>query len=398
MSRWLARPTSIWGASVLSLALVLGTAPVVGFAADTPPAASTAQARENAVTRAVEYLRTRGIADDGSYSAPTGPAVTALVATALLRSGRSPDEPLVAKSLKYIEGFVQPDGGIYKADTFYKNYETCLALVALEHANADGRYRDAIDRANKFVRSLQWDESEDVKPTDVNYGGAGYGRSKRPDLSNTSFLLDALKATGAGPDDEAIKKALVFVSRCQNLETEYNTTEFAAKNPDGGFYYTPAGGGSSQAGNTEAGALRSYASMTYAGLKSMIYAGLTADDPRVKAALEWLKQHYTLENNPGMGDSGLYYYYDAMAKALDASGENVFVDAAGHKHYWRDELSAAIVSRQQADGSWVNANARWMEGDPNLVTGYALLALSYCQPKPSTGDGDRPATPALPRK
>ena len=36
------------------------------------------------------------------------------------------------------------------------------------------------------------------------------------------------------------------------------------------------------------GGLRSYASMTYAGLKSMIYAGLDRDDPRVKAALTYI--------------------------------------------------------------------------------------------------------------
>ena len=113
-----------------------------------------------------------------------------------------------------------------------------------------------------------------------SYGGAGYGRNKRPDLSNTSFFLDALKAAGDGPDDEAVKKALIFVSRCQNLESEHNTLPFATKNPDGGFYYTPAGGGVSQAGNLPDGGLRSYGSMTYAGLKSMIYAGVGPDDPR----------------------------------------------------------------------------------------------------------------------
>src|SRR5690606_34515427 len=119
-----------------------------------------------------------------------------------------------------------------------------------------------------FIKGLQWDDSEGHDKSSVNYGGAGYGRHKRPDLSNTSFLIDALKATGNGPDDPAMQKALVFVSRCQNLETEHNTTPFAAKNPDGGFYYTPAAGGSSQAGETPQGGLRSYGSMTYAGLKS----------------------------------------------------------------------------------------------------------------------------------
>ena len=112
-----------------------------------------------------------------------------------------------------------------------------------------------------------------------------------------------------------MQKALIFVSRCQNLESEHNTLPWAAKNPDGGFYYTAAAGGESPAGKTPNGGLRSYGSMTYAGLKSMIYAGVGRDDPRVKAATKWIEQHYDLSNNPGMGPSGLYYYYQTFAKA-----------------------------------------------------------------------------------
>jgi squalene-hopene/tetraprenyl-beta-curcumene cyclase len=351
------------------------------LAANVALAADPAAAREQAVSKAIEYLRSKGQADDGSYSKASGPAVTALVTTAVLRSGRTVQDPLVAKSLKYLEAFVQPDGGIYAPETNYKNYETCLAIMCFAEANKDGRYNELLKNADKFVKSLQWDETEGHDKSNVAYGGAGYGKSKRPDLSNTSFLLDALKATGNGPDDEAVKKALVFVSRCQNLETEYNTTEFSAKNPDGGFYYTPAGGGNSQAGKTETGGLRSYASMTYAGLKSMIYAGVGPNDPRVKAALEWLHKHYTLASNPGMGTSGLFYYYNTFAKALDAMGQETFADANGVQHNWRQELSSELVRRQHADGSWSNDDSRWLEGDPNLVTGYALLALSYCRAK-----------------
>ena len=49
-----------------------------------------------------------------------GPGVTAVVTDAILsRVGRSPDDPLVAKSLKYLEGFVQPDGAVSpKKSTF----------------------------------------------------------------------------------------------------------------------------------------------------------------------------------------------------------------------------------------------------------------------------------------
>ena len=207
------------------------------------------------------------------------------------------------------------------------------------------------------------------------------GQHERPDLSNTQIFADALRAVGTPPEDEAFQKVLTFVSRCQNLETEHNTTPFAPKNPDGGFYYTPAAGGSSQAGTTANGGLRSYGSMTYAGLKSMIYAGVGPDDPRVKAAFEWIQKFYDLDSNPGLGDAGLYYYYHVFAKALDATGLDEIEDAKGVKHNWRQELIAELISRQKPDGSWTNENARWLEGDPNLVTGYVLLALAYCRPE-----------------
>ncbi len=333
-----------------------------------------------AVDRAIDFLQSKGQAADGSFAANSGPGVTAVVTTALLRHGRTPDDPFVARSLKYLEGFVQPDGGISLKDSMYRNYETSLALVCFATANGDHRYDKLIKNAEKFLKANQWTENQGQEPSSPNYGGAGYGKHKRPDLSNTQFLMDALKAAGAGPDDEAVKKALIFVSRCQNLESEHNTLPAAAKNPDGGFYYTAAAGGESQAGKSEEGALRSYGSMTYAGLKSMIYAGVSQDDPRVKAALKWITQHYDLSSNPGMGTSGLYYYYHVFAKALDAAGVKELVDSNGKKHDWRAELAAELLKRQQADGSWVNKDSRWLEGEPSLVTGYVLLTLAYCKP------------------
>ncbi|MCA9166743.1 MAG: terpene cyclase/mutase family protein, partial [Planctomycetales bacterium] len=216
--------------------------------------------------------------------------------------------------------------------------------------------------------------------SDPGFGGAGYGSHKRPDLSNTTFLIEALRALGNDADSEAVQRALVFVSRCQNLPSSHNETEFAGKVQDGGFYYTPAAGGNSQAGSNPDGGLRSYASMTYAGLKSMIFAGVDSEDPRVAAAVKWLGEHYDLKSNPGMGDSGLFYYYHTFAKALAARGEAAFVDSQGVKHDWRGELNRELLSRQLPNGSWVNENQRWLESNPDLVTGYALLALAYTRP------------------
>jgi hypothetical protein len=111
----------------------------------------------------------------------------------------------------------------------------------------------------------------------------------------------------------------------------------------------------------------------------MIYAGVDADDERVKAALEWIAKHYTVGENPGMADNGLYYYYHTFAKALAAAGKSELVDDTGKAHDWKADLVAELAKRQQADGSWANSQPRWLENDPNLVTGYALLALSYCK-------------------
>lgn len=332
------------------------------------------------VAKAISFLTTKAQAADGSYNAQAGPAVTALVTAALLQHGRTPEDPAVAKSLKYLEGFVQADGGIYKPESSHKNYETALGLICFAEANRGGKYTALVKKADAFMQGLQWGAADGKKPSDFEFGGAGYGSKKRPDLSNTSFMIDALKAAGNDESSEAIQRALLFVSRCQNLETEHNTTPFAAKNPDGGFYYTPAAGGSSQAGNDEAtGGLRSYASMTYAGLKSMIYAGVKKDDPRIKAAVNWLKKHYDLDSNPGMGTSGLYYYYHTFAKSLAALGQDEFVDEKGVAHNWRNELIAELASRQRADGSFVNDDPRWLESDASIVTGYALLALKHCK-------------------
>jgi squalene-hopene/tetraprenyl-beta-curcumene cyclase len=344
----------------------------------------TAKKYQQTVDRAAAYLATKGQADDGSFSRNEGPAVTALITAAVLRHGRSPEDPLVAKATKFVEKFVHSDGGIYEG-AYNRNYETCIAMVMFKEANRNGKYDALLKNAEAYVKANQWGpthvKEREIPVSDVKFGGAGYGRNNdRPDLSNTSFFLDALKAVGNDYNSEAIQRALVFVSRCQNLEGPDNSTPFAAKINDGGFYYTPAAGGNSQAGKDEAtGGLRSYASMTYAGLKSMIFAGLTPNDDRVKAALTWLKKHYDLNSNPGLGDKGLYYYYMTFAKALAALGEDKFTDDKGIAHDWRKELIDALATRQRDDGAWVNSNSQWLEGDANLATGYALLALSYCK-------------------
>lgn len=332
--------------------------------------------------KAVGFLKLRQDASGAWSASRNEPGITALAVTALLRSGRvTPAEPVVTRALGFLEQFVGPKGGLSEAP--HANYATTIALMAFQEANAGGRYDRLIKDGQSFLKAMQWDESEGKGPEDPYHGGAGYGGgNSRPDLSNTSYFLEALRDTGLPADDPALKKALVFVSRCQNLKSEFNDQPWADKVNDGGFIYTAANGGQSMTGAPDAnGGLRSYASMTYAGLKSMIHAGLTHDDPRVKAATTYIQKHYTLDENPGLGQQGLYYYYHTFAKALTLLGGKEFTDAQGRNHDWRAELTEALAKRQNPDGSWVNPADRFMEGDPNLVTSYGLLALAHAKPR-----------------
>ncbi len=363
------------GTQGLGVLAAISASPGVLLAADSP----TLEA-EPLIARGVAFLRPRQD-EKGGWSTRREPGITALVVTGLLRSGQvAPGDPAVTKALAYLEGSIGPNGGV--SEDAHANYTTSIALLAFQEANRKGRYDRIIKSGQDFLKGKQWDESEGKNRDDPFYGGAGYGgKNSRPDLSNTTFLIDALRETGLPPDDPSIKKAMIFVSRCQNLKGEFNDQEWAGKVNDGGFVYSTAHGGETFAGKAPDGGLRSYASMTYAGLKSMIYAGLDRDDPRVKAAMTYIKDHYTLDENPGLGQQGLYYYYHTFAKTMKVLGESKVVDSKGSSHDWRAELIAALKKRQQPDGGWVNPSDRFLEGDPNLVTAYALLALAYTRQK-----------------
>ena len=376
-------------ALALTLAAAVGTLTIAPAAEPEKKAATAAGQWDQTVDKAIAYLKAHQ-SEDGSWGAKQNIGITGIVLTGMLETGKvSPKDPVVEKGLKYIESLINPkEGHIAGKDprVQLKNYVTCVNVMALTAADRDS-YKAVIADAAKFLKELQWDEGEGKSPKDDFYGGAGYDSHSRPDLSNTQFFLDALVAAGVPKDDPAFKKAMVFVSRCQNLKGEYNDQPWAGKINDGSFIYTPAAGGQTKVKDNAnpADGLPGYGSMTYAGIKSLIYCGVDKHDPRVQKAYEWIQKNYTVDDNPGMPEPraewGLYYYYHTMAKCLDVLGVDEVTDAKGKKHDWRADITAALAKRQKDDGSWANEQDHWMEGDPELVTGYALMALSHCKPK-----------------
>jgi squalene-hopene/tetraprenyl-beta-curcumene cyclase len=322
--------------------------------------------------------------DGGNFfdSPQAEPGLTALIAAAFVRNGVPSDNPVVAKAIAYVEKNVKPDGGVYIKGM--STYMTCLAIMAFKEVNKGGKYDKVIETAAKYVRSLQYGDG--LKEDDPAFGSASYdkpGGKGGPDLSNTHFMVEALLASGVSKDDPSIQRALKYISRCQNLESEFNKLGFATKVTDddkGGFVYNPAADPKGDKGNGNGG-LRSEGGMTYAGLKSFLYAGVGKSDKRVEAAIAWVRKHYTVTENPGMKDAGLFYYYHTFAKAMDALGEDMFVDAKGVKHDWRQELFDELKKKQKENGSWANTNRAFLETAPELATAFAVLALSYCTKK-----------------
>jgi squalene-hopene/tetraprenyl-beta-curcumene cyclase len=341
------------------------------------------------IDKGLRYLKSKQTAE-GYFGSADHTAFTALCTLAIMGDPRVTDKPMPEEAQKAYAWLLKnqkEDGGIYT--TGLPNYNTSLSLTALTLAGRDAQYRDAILKARRFVIGGQYDEGEKGKEDSPFDGGIGYGSKPPTDMSNTHFALEALHhAKIYLQDDPAAKNepqlnysaAIDFVSRCQNLSATNKSTWVSddAKNK-GGFVYRPGESKAAQPDDLGNGktALRSYASMSYAGLLSFIYADIKPGDPRVTAVKEWLNKNYSVKENPGIGLEGLFYYYHTMAKALNIAEIDHLETADGQRHNWRADLSKHLFNLQKEDGSWANENGRWMEKDSVLVTAYAVLALEH---------------------
>jgi squalene-hopene/tetraprenyl-beta-curcumene cyclase len=385
---------------ILALALVLAVP--CGAEARPPQEDDLARRLADAYGAAADWLVSQQDASGSWKMGPPGkeapsPSYTGLIAASLANAPekvRAKYQEAVERATAFLLSKRNTDGsfGEGPAGSFLKVYTTAIALMALSSVERSDRVADAIRGGQSYLRANQLKEG-------LHRGGAGYGdespggKKGVANLSTTGFTAEGLHFSGLPKDDEFWKLVVEFVRKCQNASEVNNDPEWTAQlkakglsvGEDGGLYYSAiadpaqAKAGTKKVADRES--LASYGSMTYDGIKTYLYAGLRKDSPEVKAAVDWVRKNYSVEQHPGFPYDlaqrhhlrGLYHYYLVMARALDAYGENPFVTFDGKKHDWPREIAGQLLKTVRESKMWQNDNPAWYEGDAVLVTSYVLL-------------------------
>lgn len=375
---------------VLCLSLVVAMLGQLGFA-------STPSEADKAIKDGAKWLAAQQ-KESGAFSQEQFPGLTGLALWALISTGDEAYKPNIDKAVEFLKTKVQPDGGIYSAVPGRKGgglgtYNTAICLTALaETKRAD--LTEIILNARTYLAGSQ------ISGDETYNGGFGYDKAAPrtyADLMNTHFVMEAMRRSQSYEDMRPAGQAKADINWSAALEfAESLHNDENAGDSAGGFAYSPAdakAGMEKADGKKSAAAeakqskekivMRSYGSITYAGLLALVYCELEPTDPRVRSTLDWASRHWTLEENPGVGDQGLYFFYNVIGRSLTAAGikEIPVAGEEGKTINWSDELIKKVDSLQKEKGNWVNKNGRFWENDPVLSTSYSILSLTFASGK-----------------
>ena len=351
-------------------------------------AAGGAPTAQEALARGAAYLKGCQAAD-GHWSDPHMPALTALPVWALVGGGATTRrafgagyDAAISNAVRFILASQQEDGGFYhrkpgRGGGGLGVYNTSVCVSAL-HLSGLASVRAVLD-ARTYLAGAQ------LTGDDTMAGGFGYDKvnparasRRRADLSNTSYALSAMRLTAGAEEFRPKGEARADVDWARAVAFVENLQKPAGEDRGGAAYnaQTPQAGVATNAqGRVH---LRAYGSMSYAAVLSLCSANLTKADPRVRMSLEYCTKYWNVDENPGMGSQGLYYYYDILARALSASEVDTLAAPGGRLIAWRRELAAKLLALQKPDGSWANDNNRFWEADGVLCTSFAMIALALC--------------------
>lgn len=394
---------------IVATAFLLLIAPATSRAEeDTKISTVQRKAAELAMQRGLDWLVPLQ-QESGAWSNTNFPALTAMPLLAMVRSGREDLIPHIQRATDFLISCAKtigPDkGAIYqhvdgRRGGGLSNYNTALSLIALHAVQESSLFEDGqitnlvpvILDARAFLAASQY------LGDSVHYGGMGYDpptERSYADLSNAYLGYEAIRITesieelrpGGARVDLNWQAATRFIERIQNLP-EVNDRPWATDHPDevGGFTYR------ADIHRDDFGAFidedgverhRSARTMSFAGLVSYLYAGVSRDDERVQAAKAWIQRNWNPEipnRNPELAGTpsemgGFFYYLKVLSRALQIYDTDTLTLADGSTVNWRDQVISVIAAHQTDDGFWINEYGRYWEADPVLSTAYALLAL-----------------------
>ena len=341
----------------LVVALVAGGGRTRAAAAEDGPAPAVVQ---GAIDQGVAWLGQRfaeGFPDETFH----GPVE--LVVLTLSHAGANLKDPVFAKGTAILE----------KLEPRF-TYRTALQAMALAEVNPR-RYQA------KIAHCAQW-------LVDMQLAGGEWGYPGPPDGSYLRMdgvtVAPPPRPEGAGPADAPVERWPVErrlpLEKHGSAKGDFSNTQFAIlglracrdagvdvpkatwkaafdylkafQRKDGGWGYV-MGGQQDEA---------SYASLTCAGLCSVAICQAALGvkdvkaDPIVKKALGWLRKNLDLERNVGVDLSSMigprawqYYHLYSVERAARVLG---LADLEGRAGYPKG--AAWIVSKQQADGSWLD--------------------------------------------
>ena len=294
-----------------------------------------------AVRRGLEYLKSAQN-QDGSFGQgrlAQHAGITALGGIAFMAEGSVPGRGTYSEAVQHALDYVLSncsETGLIASDEssgpMYGHGFATLFLGEVHGMNhTDERVRDALVRAVQLIVNCQNDQGG------WRYNPVPYDADISVTICEVMALRSARNA-GLKVPKETIDAAVRYVRSCQNS--------------DGGFRYMKEAGGSLWP-------------RTAAGVAALFYAGVYEDDSAERGLDYLMKFAFPSAGavNGAFAQSHYFYghYYAAQAMYL-AGGERW--------SKWWPAVRAELLSRQQADGSWSDAQS----GDA-YATAMALIVL-----------------------
>jgi len=308
--------------------LLHGAATSRAVAQDKVRLAELSPEAERAIERGLAYLA-KSQNRDGSWGSQYQAAITSLGLMSFMLKGhfpkKGPHGPALDKAVRFLIRRAKEGGG-YFGGNMYEHGLATLAMAEVWGMSDRTEIRDTLKQAVAVI----------LRSQSASGGWRYHPEPRDADISVTVMQIVALvsaKEAGIYVPKTTVDRAIAYVKKLQVHFT-------------GGFGYTSA---------QQEGFAR-----TAAGAMSLLMCGLKPESREVKSALGYLNRY---PEKKFKDEQWFYYAHYYAVQAMYQAGE-------GYYGKWYPQIRAALLRRQQSDGSWQGGS-----GGSAYATGMSILVL-----------------------